>query len=79
MIRVRDIATWPIIFYQKTLSFDHGPMRHWYPNGYCPFYPTCSEYARRAILEHGIFHGILLGIWRILRCHPWTKGGVDHP
>lgn len=76
---LREIATLPIRLYQKTLSFDHGPMRHLYPEGFCPYYPTCSEYGRRAILKHGIFHGIALGVWRILRCHPWAKGGIDHP
>lgn len=75
----RRLVTLPIVAYQRTLSFDHGPMRHWYPHGYCPFYPSCSEYSRRAILKHGVLHGIVLGAWRILRCHPWTKGGIDHP
>ncbi len=79
MMRLRNIATWPIVLYQKTLSYDHGPMKRLYPLGYCPYYPTCSEYGRRAILKHGIFHGIALASWRILRCHPWTKGGIDHP
>lgn len=79
MIRLRDIATWPIVLYQKTLSYDHGPMRHLFPLGFCPYYPTCSEYGRQAILKHGIIVGILKGIWRIVRCHPWTKGGIDKP
>ena len=79
MIRLREIVTWPIVLYQKTFSFDHGPMKHLYPFGFCPYYPTCSEYGRQAILKYGVLLGILKGIWRILRCHPWTKGGVDHP
>ena len=43
----------------------------------CRFYPTCSEYMIEAIEFHGLFKGILLGIWRILRCNPFSKGGYD--
>jgi putative membrane protein insertion efficiency factor len=66
-----------IRLYQKTLSFDHGPLRKLYPHGYCRFQPTCSEYAYQAIDRHGAFWGLLLGGWRILRCNPWNKGGKD--
>ncbi len=43
----------------------------------CRFYPTCSEYFVRAIQEYGIFRGIIMGIGRIFRCNPWSKGGFD--
>ena len=43
----------------------------------CRFYPTCSSYARGAIENHGIFKGSLLAAWRLMRCGPWTKGGID--
>jgi putative membrane protein insertion efficiency factor len=43
----------------------------------CIFYPTCSEYMKEAVQKHGIFTGIRIGLARILRCHPWGKGGVD--
>ena len=43
----------------------------------CRFYPTCSEYAMQAIEIHGVVKGILLGAWRILRCNPFCKGGID--
>jgi hypothetical protein len=66
-----------IRFYQKTLSFDHGPMKHLYPHGFCRFYPSCSEYAIQAINKYGIIKGGLMGSWRILRCNPWNKGGND--
>ena len=75
----RTVATWPIVIYQKTLSFDHGPLRVLFPHGYCRFYPTCSEYARRSILKHGVLAGSCKGAYRILRCNPWNKGGVDQP
>jgi|Wag4MinimDraft_12_1082652.scaffolds.fasta_scaffold00084_3 putative membrane protein insertion efficiency factor len=43
----------------------------------CRFYPTCSAYAKEAIVKKGIFKGILLALWRILRCNPFSKGGFD--
>ena len=55
-----------IVFYQRHIS-----------RGTCMFTPTCSEYTLRAINNHGVFLGILLGAWRIMRCNPLTKGGYD--
>jgi putative membrane protein insertion efficiency factor len=43
----------------------------------CRFTPTCSEYARLALQEHGFFRGSWLATKRILRCHPWHPGGYD--
>ncbi len=43
----------------------------------CKYYPTCSNYAIEAIDKHGVIVGILLGIWRILRCNPFSRGGYD--
>lgn len=43
----------------------------------CRFYPTCSTYAKEAILKHGVFKGVYLALKRIFRCHPFCKGGVD--
>ncbi|MGN6501719.1 MAG: membrane protein insertion efficiency factor YidD [Pseudolysinimonas sp.] len=43
----------------------------------CRYYPSCSAYALGAIQQHGVVKGIALGSWRIARCHPWAKGGVD--
>ncbi len=43
----------------------------------CRFYPSCSEYTAEAIKKHGAFWGVILGTYRILRCQPLCKGGLD--
>ena len=60
----------PIKFYQFFISPLLG-------GGKCCFYPTCSNYAILAIKEKGIIKGVFLTVLRILRCHPWSKGGFD--
>lgn len=59
----------PIVFYQKFIT----P----YTPASCRFTPTCSEYARQAIMKHGPIKGLVLAIWRILRCNPWGGSGYD--
>jgi len=43
----------------------------------CKYYPSCSRYTLEAIQEYGLVRGVALGAWRILRCNPWARGGVD--
>ena len=43
----------------------------------CKFYPTCSEYTKQAIKKYGALKGTIMGIYRILRCNPFSKGGYD--
>jgi len=45
----------------------------------CRFTPTCSEYARLAVLRHGLARGGALALWRLARCQPFGLGGVDLP
>jgi uncharacterized protein len=47
--------------------------------GACRFAPTCSEYARVALIEHGVVRGLALAAWRLARCHPFHPGGWDPP
>jgi uncharacterized protein len=66
-----------IDIYQKTLSPDTGWFKSRYPGGYCKFTPSCSQYCKDSIQKHGAGKGSILGIYRILRCNPWNKGGYD--
>jgi putative membrane protein insertion efficiency factor len=45
----------------------------------CKYYPTCSEYSSLAYREFGPIRGTWLTVWRLLRCNPWSRGGVDYP
>ena len=45
----------------------------------CRFQPTCSEYFIESVRKHGVVRGSLRGLWRICRCHPWSRGGYDPP
>lgn len=67
---LKKIAIFLIKTYQLTLSprFSHGS---------CRYIPTCSQYALEAIEIHGVFKGSLMGLWRIMRCNPFVKGGYD--
>ncbi len=69
-----------IRFYQKYFSPDKSFLSLFHPfYGACKFYPTCSEYAYQVIEKYGIFKGGLKAIIRILKCNPFSKGGVDIP
>ncbi|MBP7057067.1 membrane protein insertion efficiency factor YidD [Candidatus Gracilibacteria bacterium] len=69
-----------IDLYQKTLSPDHSRLGHyWYPQGFCRFHPSCSEYTKQALLRYGLLRGLFRGAWRVLRCNPWHRGGIDLP
>ncbi|MCK5081004.1 MAG: membrane protein insertion efficiency factor YidD [Candidatus Moranbacteria bacterium] len=63
--------------YQKTLSRDMGWLSVVYSGKTCRFHPTCSQYTYEAIEKFGVLKGGYLGLRRILKCHPWSKGGID--
>ena len=73
----RSTALKVIRIYQKTFSLDHGFLKFLRPYGQCRFYPSCSEYAYQAILKYGLWRGGFKALWRLFRCHPFSKGGVD--
>ncbi len=63
------LLTGMIRLYQYTISPMLPPT--------CRFYPTCSEYMIQAVKKKGLLKGMLMGIWRVLRCNPFCKGGYD--
>lgn len=65
----RKVVVFMINVYQKYIS----P----YLGNHCIFYPTCSEYTKQAVDKYGIIKGSILGIIRILKCNPFSKGGID--
>lgn len=73
----KEVALSLIRFYQRTLSPDHGLLSKVFGEGLCRFRPTCSEYTYGAIERHGLWRGSVLGLKRVLRCHPFSKGGWD--
>jgi putative membrane protein insertion efficiency factor len=66
---MRHVLIYLIKLYQKFISPMFAPS--------CRFYPTCSEYAVQAIIKYGVFKGGAKATWRILRCNPFNKGGID--
>lgn len=60
----------PIVIYKKLIS----PL---FPR-MCKYYPSCSTYAIQSIQKFGVVRGLILAIWRLLRCNPWSNGGVDY-
>ncbi len=67
------IAIGLITAYQRTLSPDHGPLRHLWKYGYCRHEPTCSQYAIDVLKQRGLLIGSLLAIKRILSCNPFAR------
>lgn len=43
----------------------------------CKYYPSCSRYGLEAVRRHGAVRGSVMAAWRVLRCNPWSNGGVD--
>jgi len=66
---LKGILVAPIRLYQRTLS-PALPAR-------CKYHPSCSEYAVQAVRRYGVMRGVVLAGWRLLRCNPWSHGGVD--
>ena len=67
---MREIAVAPIRLYQRVIS----PL---FPRR-CKYHPTGSAYAVDAVREFGVMKGLVLAGWRLLRCNPWSHGGVDY-
>ncbi len=66
---MKYVLIWIVKFYRRFISPLKKPC--------CRFYPTCSEYALEAITKYGAFKGTYLAVKRVLKCHPFNKGGYD--
>lgn len=66
---MRTLLTAPIKFYQQWISPSFAPR--------CKYYPSCSSYAVTAIETYGL-KGVAMSAWRLVRCNPWSHGGVDY-
>jgi putative membrane protein insertion efficiency factor len=66
---MKQIAMWLLRAYKGMIS-------PWLPAS-CRYVPTCSEYAAEAVARHGLLRGTALGLWRLLRCNPFSRGGYD--
>lgn len=69
LLAPRNLAVLILRGYRAVISPLYGDV--------CRYYPSCSSYALQAIQEYGLVVGTVLGIRRIVRCHPWAAGGVD--
>lgn len=65
----RNLAVLVLRAYRAVISPLYGDV--------CRYYPSCSSYTLQAIQQRGVVVGSGLGLYRIARCHPWAKGGVD--
>ena len=71
---VSRLLALPLIWLVRAYQLVISPM---FPPS-CRFYPSCSAYAVTALERHGPLKGTWLAARRLLRCHPWNQGGVDH-
>ena len=67
---MRYVVALPIHAYRLLVSPLVGPR--------CRYHPSCSRYALDALEEFGVLRGSVLAAWRLLRCNPWSRGGVDY-
>ncbi len=66
---IERVVLWMLASYKRVVS-------PWLPVA-CRYTPTCSEYAAEAVVRHGVARGVVLALWRILRCQPFGGRGLD--
>jgi putative membrane protein insertion efficiency factor len=65
----RNILISPVVLWRTIISPTYGNV--------CRYYPSCSTYGLQTLQRRGVVMGVPLTVWRILRCNPWSSGGVD--
>lgn len=63
------LLAWLVMAYRAVISPIYGPV--------CRYFPSCSAYGLEAVHVHGAVKGSLYAAYRVGRCHPWSRGGVD--
>ena len=66
---LREAFLLPLHLYRRVISPVMRP--------HCRYSPSCSEYALQAVRQYGVIRGAVLAAWRVVRCNPWSHGGVD--
>jgi hypothetical protein len=66
---MKVLALWLLRLYKRWISPALPPS--------CRYVPSCSEYAMEAVERYGVLRGGAMSVWRLLRCHPFVKGGYD--
>jgi putative membrane protein insertion efficiency factor len=67
----RNVLIAPVLLWRKAISPLYGDV--------CRYYPSCSSYGLQSLQNLGVLRGVPLTLWRILRCNPWSDGGIDDP
>jgi putative membrane protein insertion efficiency factor len=71
--RISGLLVLPLVVLVRAYQLLVSPL---FPNT-CKYHPTCSQYALDALRQYGLLRGLVLASWRLLRCNPWSHGGVD--
>lgn len=66
---LRELFLLPLLVYRRLISPALPPR--------CKYYPSCSAYGVQAVRELGVIRGTIVAAWRVMRCNPWSDGGVD--
>ena len=69
MRALRELLLAPLHLYRRVISPAIAPR--------CRYHPSCSQYALDAVRTYGLIRGGVLAAWRVMRCNPWSHGGVD--
>jgi putative membrane protein insertion efficiency factor len=65
----RNLLIGFVLLWRKAISPLYGDV--------CRYWPSCSSYGLQSLQQHGVIKGVSLTTWRVLRCNPWSSGGVD--
>jgi len=75
-VTVRAVLAAPLVALVYVYRWTLGAL---VPDGTCKYHPSCSQYAIDALRRYGPVKGSAKAAWRLARCHPWSRGGVDYP